>query len=253
MKRKTTSLLLLLLALMMVLPTVSSAAESGAEPGFFGRMAQEQLADERLSILEQVAEKVSASATADNGISFEVGQAFYVGDRIFIAYKIGPSTDLIQLHEGAPDGDIQWDNEVQDWVEGEIPAYDPDVKKEHDWLDGKGQRWLETPLCLIWQDIALEDGTLVPCHGGMEHRQEDASVIGWLEFTVPADKATGTLIVTVTADSIIATRFQDQRTFRMKNSEAKPFTVSFTLHQVDDPQALKVLAPAEERAVENNG
>ena len=69
MKRKIPALLLLLLALMTAFHAVSSADE----PGFFGLMARDEFADERLSILDQVAEKVSVSVTADNGISFEVG------------------------------------------------------------------------------------------------------------------------------------------------------------------------------------
>lgn len=239
MKRKISALLLLLLALMTAFHAVSSADE----PGFFGQMARDEFADERLSILDQVAEKVSASATADNGIAFEVGQAFYTGDLVFVAYKIGASTDLIRLHEGAPDASLQWDNVVEDWVEGDIKAYSPDVKKEHDWLDGKGQRWLESPLCTIQDGVTLEDGTFVAFTGGTEIRQEDGSVLGWRECTVPAEKSAGTLTLTVAADSVISTRFQDYSTYRLKNSEKIPVTVTFTLNQVDDPLAIKVLSP----------
>ena len=242
--KKTTVITVLVLSLMMIFASVASAEE----PGFFGRMAQDEYADQRLSILDQVAEKVAVSIPNQSGVSFEVGQAFYAGDLLFISYRMGANTDLITLYEGAPDAGIEFNQMISDWVEGEISAFTPDVKKEHDWLDGKSQHWLESPYCHIQEGIDLDDGTHVSFIGGTELRQDDGSILGWRECVIPADKAAGTLNFSVAVDSAVAIKFQDFTTFKAYFGEPVKSTVAITLNQVDDPMALKVLAPPEATA-----
>ena len=186
MIRKTMTVLL---AISVIVLSISAAF--AADGGVFGEVAarEGEYADKRLSVLDGIAEKPAASQTLEDGIAVEVNQAYYEGTRIFVSYKVGSNADLIQLNEGAPE-ETQWTHEVENWITGEAPAIDQaDYMKEHDWLDGKGQRWLEGPYDVI-DGITLEDGTETRTVGGMEIKQKDGSLIGWLEAVIPEEKAT---------------------------------------------------------------
>ena len=119
-----------------------SNAYSKEEVADFIRQALDRVPNAKEWICERKIDGISMALTYRNGILVRAATRGNgtVGDDVTANVKT--IEDVPHKLLGAPDGDIQWDNEVQDWVEGEIPAYDPDVKKEHDWLDGKGQRWL---------------------------------------------------------------------------------------------------------------
>ena len=186
MFRKTMTVLL---AIFVIVLSISAAF--AADGGVFGEVAAQEgeYADKRLTVLDQIAEKPAASQTLEDGISMEINQAYYEGSRIFVSYTMGSNADLIQLHEGAPE-ETKWTHEVENWITGEVPAIDQaDYMKEHDWLNGQGQRWLEGPYDVI-EGIVLEDGTETRTVGGMEIKQKDGSLIGWLEAVIPEEKAT---------------------------------------------------------------
>lgn len=92
MFRKTTALIL---AITMVLCAACAAAASGN--GVFGELAGMDGADERLSVLEEIAVPVSVSMTTDS-FSIEVTQVYCEEDRIYIAYQA--SGNGIMIHDG---------------------------------------------------------------------------------------------------------------------------------------------------------
>ena len=233
------------LALSVLLLTVFSVPVCASGEGFFGIMAREEDADERLSVLEQVAEPLSVSLVTKSGISVEIGQAYFEGDRVFVSYRIGANTDLIGLHEGAPEGEIRWDSEEENWILGEIPAYYPDMEKENSWLDGKGQRWLTSPRAMVLDGLETEGGAYADIIDGMETRQPDGSVIGWKTCIVPEEADTDTLTFTLGIVSAVATKFQDGSTFRESFGTEERENVSFTVTRNSSLTRFKGASSAE--------
>ncbi len=226
----------------VLLISVSSA--SGA--GLFGELARNEDEDERLAILEEVSEQVSAEVTTENGIPVRIEQGYYEGNRVFISYSIGANTDLIQLHEGAPEAGIEWEQVLENWIPGELPSYYPDIKKENEWLDGKGQRWLEFPTCSVLDGIDLADGDYADIIAGNETRREDGSVIGWKECVVPAGKAEETVTFLLGVSCSTAIKFQDYTTFRENFGQGNRIRIPFTLTRNDSYRMLQGTSPAKD-------
>ena len=235
MLRKTITVVL---AVSVIVLSISAAFAAGN--GLFGEVAAQEgeYADKRLSVLDGIADKPAAVQTLEDGITVEVNQAYYEGSRIFVAYKLGSNADLIQLHEGAPEAN-EWTHEVENWITGEAPAFDQaDYMKEHDWLDGKGQRWLEGPYDVI-DGITLEDGTETRTVGGMEIKQTDGSLIGWLEAVIPEEKATDSQSFALSVACDHAVKFQDNTTYRENWQETGKATVPFTVTRNKDVTTLE--------------
>ena len=89
MFRKTMTLVL---AAALLFLSVSAAA---AEPGLFGELAQSEGADERLAVLDEIAETISVYYATDR-MRIEVSQAYYEGNRIFISYRADGDRVMIQ-------------------------------------------------------------------------------------------------------------------------------------------------------------
>ena len=223
----------ILAAFLFIALNACLSVSHASEPGLFAALAGEPYADERLAAFDSISEKIQASTVTESGVLIEVRQACYVRDRVFIAYQIGDVTELIGLHEGSPEetlGGIQWSQVLEDWITGEVNAPDfPDVKKEHDWLDGKGRRWLTSPYCYIQDGLVLEDGTLLPFVAGTESKQKDGSVIGWRECVVPEEKITDTLAAGLYFSCENAIKYQDRSTFRAYYTDTEPAFISFVL------------------------
>lgn len=114
-------------AVILVISLMAFSIAIASESGFFGELAQVEYADERLPALEKVAEQVLASSLTKNGITVELGQGYYEGNRVFISFKISANTDLIELYEGAPDAGIKWKDSMENMIIGEEPANSADV------------------------------------------------------------------------------------------------------------------------------
>ena len=235
MFRKTMTVLL---AISVIVLSISAAFAAGS--GVFGEVAAQEgeYADKRLSVLDQIAEKPAASQTLEDGITVEVNQAYYEGSRIFVSYTMGSNADLIQLHEGAPE-ETKWTHEVENWITGEAPAIDQaDYMKEHDWLNGQGQRWLEGPYDVI-EGIVLEDGTETRTVGGMEIKQKDGSLIGWLEAVIPEEKATDSQSFALSVSCNHAVKFQDNANYKENWQETKKASIPFTAAKNKDAVTLQ--------------
>lgn len=123
-----------ILALCLLSALVSAAAEgngaAGREPGLFGRLSRVDGADERLAILEEIAEPVAASFAAE-GFTVEVCQAYYEGNRVYAAYRAEGTGFMIQdglVLESGSYADIiageeteQEDGSVAGWKECIVP------------------------------------------------------------------------------------------------------------------------------------
>ena len=243
MMKKTMALILFVS--LMILGT--SAAFASGKSGFFGLLALNEGADARLSVLAEVAEKVSASLTTQNGITVKVSEAYCEGNRVFVSYRIGANTDLIELYEGTPDAGIEWDHVLEDWIPAEIGPFGyPDVNKENRWLDGKGQRWLKAPYCSVMDGIDLEDGSYADIIAGDEVKLADGSVVGWKECIIPEENSQDPLSFRLALSCSTAIKFQDGSVFKEKNDgERTREYISFILNRNSCGIFLQGVSPAK--------
>lgn len=220
----------LILSALLMMFSLSAASASEVEPGLFATLAQDELGDERLAVLDETAEQLSLSLTTEGGVAVELSQACLEDDHVFVSYRIGANTDLMVLHEGAPDGKMEWTTVLEDWIPAEIvlTGY-PDVDRENAWLDGKGQRWLEAPVCAVREGLDLEDGTRLPFVAGSEMKLADGSVIGWRECVIPDETAADTMTFTLVITCESAVKFQDYSTFKGYWNRLDDAGIVFTL------------------------
>ena len=86
---KMKKILLTLMCLALALAAVSASAETAREKGVFGQLVELGFDGSRLSRLETAAEPLEGcSLTTRDGISLQITQALYEGDRVFIAYRM---------------------------------------------------------------------------------------------------------------------------------------------------------------------
>lgn len=122
MLRKTMTLLL---TISLLIFSVSMASASG----LFSEMNETEYADERLPILDEVAEMISASQT-EGSVTVEVSQAYYEGNRVYISYRASSQIfeqDGLDLEDGSyadiiAGGSMQQeDGSVIGWKECIVP------------------------------------------------------------------------------------------------------------------------------------
>lgn len=217
----------------LVISMIAFSTANASESGFFGELAQMEYADERLPALEKTAEPIPASSVTKNGITVELGQGYYEGNRVYISFRISADTDLIELYEGAPDAEIKWKDSMENMIIGEEPANSPDVKKQYDWLDGKSRHWLRAPGCSSRDGLDLEDGTYLDIVAGYEKKQADGTILGWKECIIPEGKEADSLTFKLTFCWYTMIRFQDYTTYRETVESSENDSISFTLNRND--------------------
>ena len=108
---------------------VSFSAAFASGRGLFGEMTETEYSDERLERLDEIAETVSVSQTK-GGITVEVSQAYYEGNRVYISYRASgqiSEQDGLELEDGSyadiiAGGSIQReDGSVTGWKECIVP------------------------------------------------------------------------------------------------------------------------------------
>lgn len=224
-----------ILVIFLIVLTTAVASESG----FFGELAQTEYADERLPALEEIAEPISSSPLTKNGITAELGQGYYEGNRVYISFRISADTDLIELYEGAPDVGIKWKDSMENMIIGEEPAGSPDEKKQYDWLDGKSRHWLRVPSCSSRDGLDLEDGTYLDIVAGYEKKQADGTILGWKECIIPEGKEADSLTFKLTFCWYTMIRFQDYTTYKETIESTENDSINFTLNRNDSFQYLQ--------------
>lgn len=226
-------------AVILVISLMAFSTAIASESGFFGELAQVEYADERLPALEKVAEQVPASSLTKNGITVELGQGYYEGNRVFISFKISANTDLIELYEGAPDAGIKWKDSMENMIIGEEPANSADVKKQYDWLDGKSQHWARVPSCSTGDGLELDDGTYLDIVAGYQKEQVDGTILGWKECIIPEGKELDSLTFKVPFCWYTMIRFQDYTTYKETVESSENDSINFTLNRNNSFQYLQ--------------
>ena len=107
----------------------SFPAALASEGGLFEKMIETEYADERLSRLDEIAETVSVSQN-EGGITVEVRQAYYEGNRVYISYTASApieEQDGLELEDGSyadiiAGGSVQQeDGSIIGWKECIVP------------------------------------------------------------------------------------------------------------------------------------
>lgn len=108
---------------------VSFPAALASEGGLFEKMIETEYSDERLSRLDEIAETVSVSQN-EGGITVEVRQAYYEGNRVYISYTASApieEQDGLELEDGSyadiiAGGSVQQeDGSIIGWKECIVP------------------------------------------------------------------------------------------------------------------------------------
>ena len=135
MKKTATlkKLVLLFAASLMIFSTSLASAT-----GLFSEMNETEYADERLPILDEVADTVSTTQT-EGSVTVEISQAYYEGNRVYISYKA--SSQILEQ-----DGLILEDGSYADIIAG------GKVQKE----DGSVIGWKE---CIVPEDELADTQT----------------------------------------------------------------------------------------------
>ena len=226
------------LVLALVIACCSLSLASAETRGVFGELAEDEYADERLAELDRISELLGASLTTPEGMYFEVSQGRFTGDQVIIAYRICIGADLITLHEGAPEA-LEWDQVIEDWIMGDLqPTGFADVDKENGWMDGKGQRWLESPYMHIGNSLGLEAGKYLDFTGGTEVKLADGSIIGWRECVIPEEKQKDTMGMEFFVPVLYGTavKFQDYSTLKENFGVEYQFDIPITLYHYKENQ-----------------
>ena len=108
---------------------VSFPAALASEGGLFEKMIETEYADERLSRLDEIAETISVPQN-EGGITVEVRQAYYEGNRVYISYTASApieEQDGLELEDGSyadiiAGGSVQQeDGSIIGWKECIVP------------------------------------------------------------------------------------------------------------------------------------
>ena len=232
--------------LVIALIVVSMTAALAAGLGLFGELSQRQDSKGKLTELENVSESVSASITTEDGITIEIGQAYYEGNRVFVSYRLSGNLASAALYEGAPEKDIDWTETLENVVCAEQWVSDrPELQKLNAWLDGKGQRWGTSVEAGMHDGMHLDDGTRLDIIDGDDVIQEDGSVLGWREYEIPEGKQSDSITVKARLFRIKQIMFQDGSTFKRHVERGEETEVFFSLHRNDNYVYLKGTSSAD--------
>ena len=226
--------------LVITLVVVSMTAALAAGLGLFGELAQNPRGDSRLSEVDKVADPIGLEWTTEDGITIRIEQAYYEGNRVFISYRMSGDWTLTVLHEGAPDGEINWDWVEENMIVAQIMISDePERQKAYLQLDGHDRRWIECTDKGLQDGLSLADGTYLDIIGGDNIVQEDGSVIGWKECEIPEDCLQKTLTFKAMLYRNHSIMYQDGTTYRQSSEKGENTIFEFTLTQNNDLTRLK--------------
>jgi hypothetical protein len=233
-----------ILAIALIVITMTAALAAGL--GLFGELSQSLDRKGKLIELENVSESVSTSITTEDGITIEIGQAYYEGNRVFVSYRLSGNLASVALYEGTPEKDIAWTETLENFVCAEHWVSDrPELQKLNAWLDGKGQRWGTSVEAGVHDGMHLDDGTRLDIIDGDDVIQEDGSVLGWREYEIPEGKQSDSITVKARLFRIKQIMFQDGSTFKRHVERGEETEVFFSLHRNDNYVYLKGTSSAD--------
>ncbi|MBQ9944205.1 MAG: DUF4179 domain-containing protein [Clostridia bacterium] len=202
------------LVLAIILCLILGSVGIAASLGLFGELSGMPHEDKRLPALEQVSTPLNQSTTTEQGITATIQQAYYDGERVFVAYKLEGNRVIVEMGDGIPD--------VKEWSfeqDGMLYARDydsalPEDEKIGAWLDGTTPRWAKRTATSPHDGLSLSDGTYLDIIGGTSYLQPDGSEIGWKECLIPKDKQTDTLEVNLMLFTGATTYYQDEKSMK---------------------------------------
>ena len=226
-KKKISASLIVVIALLIL--SLSAALAAGL--GIFDKIYEGGYPDERLPVLETVSEPVGTTHTTGEGVTLEISKAYFEGDRVFVAYRLTGPLTYVELHEGAPEQEYEWDVTENLVMAGNFGSDNPEKQRMIDFLDGSGQRWALVENSIVSDGLFLEDGTYADIIGGENQYQEDGSILGWKECTIPEDKLEDTLTFKLAVSHSLDITFQDGTTLKQARGEVDRTEVPFTLNR----------------------
>ena len=238
---KMKKILLTLMCLALALAAVSASAETAREKGVFGQLVELGFDGSRLSRLETAAEPLEGcSLTTRDGISLQITQALYEGDRVFIAYRMDGLAIPAELNEGAPEEEYEWVVTEEDIVpKDDYDTENPEIRKAFDWLDGSGQRWVSFRNAGMSDGIDLENGDYADIFDGEEIFLADGTVLGWKECVIPAQDIADTVCFHVNLFCSRNVLFQDGTTLYTWFGDEDETGLQFTLSRKNDFEILQ--------------
>ena len=238
---KMKKILLTLMCLALALAAVSASAETAREKGVFGQLVELGFDGSRLSRLETAAEPLEGcSLTTRDGISLQITQALYEGDRVFIAYRMDGLAIPAELNEGAPEEEYEWVVTEEDIVpKDDYDTENPEIRKAFDWLDGSGQRWVSFRNAGMSDGIDLENGDYADIFDGEEIFLAEGTLLGWKECVIPEKSIADTLCFQVSLFCSRTVMFQDGTTLYTWFGDEDETGMQFTLSRKNDFEVLK--------------
>lgn len=234
-KKKISASFALILTIILI---ASMALAAGL--GVFGRIANQYdpTTKDRLSGLETVSTQIGTTAATGDGITVQIEQCYYEGDRIFMSYRLSGNLYQAALHEGqAPEK--SWDWEEKDMICAESLTSDhPQARETLAYLDGTAPRWTEENEAFLGDGLLLADGTYLDIIGGDTLWQEDGSVIGWKECVIPQDRQAETLEIKAVLYRINNVKAQDEAGFHSATTRGEQTDILFTVRRGSDPKPL---------------
>ena len=228
----------LIIVIVLIILSLSAALAAGL--GIFDNLYQGGYPDERLPVLETVSESVETTQTTEEGVTLDISQAYYEGNRVFISYRISRPRLRIELHEGAPEKEYDWHVSGDVVMADSYCSDDPEEQRMFEFLDGKGRRWAVVESTFMPDGLELEDGAYADIINGDEQVQEDGSVIGWKECVIPDDHLADTVAIKAELRNSRMIIFQDCTTLKRASERRGGSTWTlFTLNRNERYSFLK--------------
>lgn len=223
----------MVIAIVLIILSITAAVAAGL--GLFEKLSKGENADVRLKPLSENAEKIAVKATTDGGVTVEIDEAYYEGNRVFVSFRMTGNVDSTEVYDGVPDREYEWGEEREDYIMAEYYTSDDEIiQQKIDLMDGKGQRWMVSRGATPNEPVYFMDGTFMQNHQSFFQRQEDGSWIGWKECAVPEDKTAESLTLKLKLTEYDSVSFQDYTTFHECFEDIKETEIPFTVVRNDN-------------------